>query len=100
VRKIDTSFQDKIFDILIILKDILEVFNKGLKNLKLYAHKLGEFQLLVLFTVFYFLILTPYGIIMRIFKRSDFNLNLKVNSPTYWNTKPKKDNTINMEYPF
>src|SRR6185437_6519622 len=48
------------------------------------GHVMGIFNTYVLLTLFYFLILTPLGLIMRLFGKDILKLKLKNKSGSYW----------------
>lgn len=58
---------------------------------KILAHKIGVFQSKVILTLFYFIFLTPFGIIFTFFKDG---LKIKKTSRGNWIEKKRQINTI------
>jgi hypothetical protein len=53
------------------------------------GHVLGIINTYILLTLFYFLILTPLGLIMRIMQKDILKLKLRSNQTTYWEDTPR-----------
>ena len=59
---------------------------------KRFGHVVGDFQARVLLTIIYFLVLAPYGLVVRLFGDP---LNLKrAPRPSNWISKPEEDPAI------
>ncbi len=52
------------------------------------AELLGWVMTRVILTVFYFLLLTPYGLVARLFREDPLDLNWKRRKPSYWIDQP------------
>jgi len=61
------------------------------KQWKIIAHKVGNFQSRILLNIFYFIILMPFGLGVRLF--SD-HLCLKLQSGTHWVNKVTNETTM------
>lgn len=54
-----------------------------------FAHVLGWINTRILLTLFYFVILTPFALLVSLFKRDLLDQSFKPNEPTYWLPKEK-----------
>jgi hypothetical protein len=54
------------------------------KRWKVIAHKIGNFQSRILLSIFYFLILVPFGVGVKLFSDP---LHLKLQNCTHWISK-------------
>ena len=71
------------------LKPVFKVFTKV-------AHAIGWVNTRIILTVVYYAILTPIGLVMRIFGKDILDAKLDRNAKSYWitrkQTKPSKEN--------
>jgi hypothetical protein len=48
----------------------------------------------VVLAIFFYLVLTPVGSVMRLFGRAPLDLAWKDGKPTYWIDRPETENTL------
>jgi hypothetical protein len=53
-----------------------------------FAEALGWVMTRVILTVFFYLLLTPYGLVSRLFREDPLDLSWKRRKPSYWIDKP------------
>jgi hypothetical protein len=53
-----------------------------------FAEVLGWVMTRVILTVFFYVLLTPYGLVARLFREDPLDLNWKRRKPSYWIDKP------------
>jgi hypothetical protein len=53
-----------------------------------FAEMLGWVMTRVILTVFFYALLTPYGLVSRLFRNDPLDLNWKRRKPSYWVEKP------------
>jgi hypothetical protein len=68
----------------------LEAFRWWMK----FAEVLSWVMTRVLLSIFFFLVLTPIGLVMRLFGRAPLDLAWKDGKPTYWIDKPETEYTV------
>jgi hypothetical protein len=61
------------------------------KQWKIFAHKVGNFQSRVLLNIFYFIILMPFGLGVKLFSDP---LHLKLQGRTHWISKGTSETTM------
>ena len=59
-----------------------------------FAEVLSWVMTRVLLSIFFFLVLTPTGLVMRLFGRAPLDLAWKDGRPTYWIDKPETEHTV------
>ena len=67
------------------------MLKKAWSKWKVFAQKVGNFQARVILSLFYFLLVTPIGILIRLFGDP---LRLKQYAKSYWLPKEPKENNL------
>lgn len=73
-----------LFVSMFIPKALKPIYNVFLKV----AHAIGWFNTRLILIFIYFIILTPIGLLMRLFGRNPLKRNIEKNAPTYWIKRP------------
>lgn len=53
------------------------------------AHAIGKVLTVLMLTVAYYLVITPFGLVRRLLRRSFIDLKIDKNATTYWVTRPE-----------
>lgn len=73
-----------------LIRGIIRLAKLVYRGWMIFAKALGFVNTRILLTLFFYLVITPIGLLLRLFGKNPLNLRLDPEAKTYWSPKAKE----------